>query len=239
MKKIVITLSITISMMTMIANAQRNDLQYQEPQQNNDLEFNRFYLNLYNRLDDIKTNIHKDRKIKKEFEELNDISIANKPKTKLIRAIDFIAVHHNIPLTILLPVDANVTYVSTYPKTVSVSFDKNNIDVIPTRNFLKSTLIIKYKIDGQMKAMSIILDRYEQSDDKLQTIFPIVEYVDIKPLDDIDVIKKYVKLKGKYPKNNDSIVIGKVVYRFVEDKVNGKIRLKGHKFRIETNYNNN
>lgn len=223
-------------------NKQRTFL-YDAPQQNfqppSDLRINRFYLELYNRKQQIKDIKVKDQSVNRELQEFNDLAIATDVKRIPFKPLDFIQVHPSLPTTITLPNDLLITYVDVQPETVIPQYDFNFLEIKPTPELSKCAITLKYVYDKdtkqkkQVHTMKLIVDRYTQSNDNDKTLYTMIEYVREDKIDPTDLLELYYKKFGDYPKNNDAITVNGRAYQFIEDPINGVVSIENKKYRIK------
>lgn len=240
--KLFITTILLTSQFTYAKNSNEPSIDFDGQAIPKDLIYNKRYLELVKKKDTIREVRKKDIIIDKEFHDLNNISIATKPSTRLLKNIDEIYMHSQFPISLVLPQDIKVTFVKAFPETIKPTKTLNIIDIEPTNNLLTSTLQIKYLKDGVPGIMTIIVNRYNKElaiNKKDYTLYPIINYINFTPLEPSKVVELYrLKNKNKSPIDNSSVVINKVVYRFVEDYVNGYLTVDNRKFLLEYSYEN-
>ena len=175
---------------------------------------------------------NKDNIIKNKLGDFDNISISNHPKVKRMLNQDAIYMHKGFPLIVLLPDDikiAGVPYIHPTNQAVIKNAQFNRIDILPTGNFFKATLVITY-IDTKEKQPKLFLINLNLIDNsKKSVLYNIVKYEREETLSYEDVIEKYLAKFSKYPDNNSMIKIGLNTYKFVVDNINGNISIDGVK----------
>jgi hypothetical protein len=206
-----------------------------------DLEIKREYLKLYDKKQKIRNIKKRDVSIQKEFQEFNHLAISNTPKKLPFTPISFIEVHPHLPTSISFPENVLITFVDVQPRTVVPQFDFNLLDIKPTDNLLRTVLTLKYYLssdpDKKVHTLKIHVNRYTQNYSNDKNLYTMFEYIKTEDISEIEILKSYLKLKkGELPKDGSSINIDNVEYRFVEDQVNGTIRIGNKKYLIQRGF---
>ena len=142
--------------------------------------------------------------------------------------------HTQYPLVVMLPKHVNITNAYCYPPTVKPIYQFNRIDLIPSNELLETTLVISYIDEGyEPKTMTIRISKIKNNTGTL--LQREVRYVKSDLLDIEEVLTKYYTAYNKYPTDNSMIRIGQHTYTFIEDIVNGTLRIDKTRFLMRAN----
>ncbi len=191
------------------------------------------YLDLANQEEIIRDVIEDNRHIEEEMKELNLNRVSNTVQIKNIMNMDHLVMHTQYPLIVMLPKNTNITNAYCYPPTVKPIYQFNRVDLIPSDNLLKTTLVISYIDGNEPKTMSILLSKIRNNTGTI--LQREVRYIKSDILDIEEVLTYYFNAYNRYPQNNSMIRIGRNVYRFIEDRVNGVLRIDNRKFLMKVN----
>ena len=219
-----------------VANENYDPASYSQESENKNYELytpTKEYLDLANKDEAIRGVIEDNRHIQEEFKELNLNKVSSSVKIKDIRNMDHVVMHTEYPLIIMLPLHTNITNAYCYPPTVKPIYQFNRIDLIPSDELLKTSLVISY-IDGhEPKTMTILLSKIKNNTGTL--LQREIRYIKRNILGIEDVLTRYYTAYNKYPSNNSMIRIGGNVYTFIEDRINGTLRIDNKKFLMKIN----
>lgn len=191
------------------------------------------YLDLANKDYEIRSVIEDNRHIQEEFKSLNLNKVSSTVQIKNITNMDHLVMHTEYPLIVMLPRYTNITNAYCYPPTVKPIYQFNRIDLIPSDELLKTSLVISYIDNNEPKTMSILLSKIKNNTGTL--LQREVRYIKSDILDIEEVLTRYYTSYNKYPSNNSMIRIGRNVYTFIEDKINGTLRIDNSKFLMKIN----
>lgn len=191
------------------------------------------YLEMSNNSFMIRDVIKRDRYIQEEIKSLHLNHVNNEVQIKNLKNMDHLLMHPEYPLVVMLPLGSKVMNAYCFPDTVKPFYQFNRIDLIPSDELLKTTLVISY-IDGEEpKTMTILISKIQNNSGTL--LQREVRYVKSEILDIEEVLTKYYTANMKYPTDNSIIRIGQHSYVFIEDKINGTLRIGDTKFIMNVN----
>lgn len=191
------------------------------------------YLKFYKKRKNIPKIINQDRVIKEYFLELPNLKVANFNKKFKMRDINQINMHPNYPQTIILPTSATVTNVYTYPPTVQPNAQFNRIDIVPSNDLLKTTMIVTYLEGNSIKNTTFLISKV--SNNRHSLIYPIITYAYPTLLDSQRIVSIYYDSYGKMPRNKSTINIGGNIYTFVKDNINGYVKIGNDNYIVRAN----
>ena len=191
------------------------------------------YLEMSNKSFMIRDVIKRDRYIQEEIKELHLNHVNNEVQIKNLKNMDSLVMHSEYPLVVMLPLGSKVMNAYCFPNTVKPFHQFNRIDLIPSDELLKTTLVISY-IDGEEpKTMTILISKIQNNTGTL--LQREVRYVKSDILDIEEVLTKFYTANMEYPTHNSMIRIGQHSYVFIEDKINGTLRIGNTKFIMNVN----
>ncbi|EAI7269828.1 hypothetical protein B0619_07770 [Campylobacter lari] len=199
----------------------------------NDLKTNHFYLNLDEKdIDSIKK---KDDQIREAFDGFSQKEINYKPVIRPLSSMDSISLHPYFTFTILLPQGSVISHVdSSFPMAV-LKYENNTILVRPKSDFKVSNLTIIYKLEEKNQVLNILTTFYKK-DEEMDKLNLIYSYSSLKKMDDLDVIRAFIKEYKGLPKRKYSYIqINDISYRIVQDDNHGNIFINGKKYRVDNN----
>ena len=219
-----------------VANENYDPDSYSQESENKNYELytpTKEYLDLANKDEAIRSVIEDNRHIQEEFKELNLNKVSTSVKIKNITNMDHLVMHTEYPLIIMLPLHINITNAYCYPPTVKPIYQFNRIDLIPSDELLKTSLVISYIEGSEPKTMTILLSKIKNNTGTL--LQREIRYIKRNILGIEDVLTRYYTAYNKYPSNNSIIRIGRNVYTFIEDRINGTLRIDNSKFLMKIN----
>jgi hypothetical protein len=219
-----------------VANENYDPSSYSQENENKNYELytpTKEYLDLANKDNAIRSVIEDNRHIQEEFKELNLNKVSSSVKIKNIMNMDHLVMHTEYPLIIMLPLHTNITNAYCYPPTVKPIYQFNRIDLIPSDELLKTSLVVSYIDGNEPKTMTILLSKIKNNTGTL--LQREVRYIKRDILGIEDVLTRYYTAYNKYPSNNSMIRIGRNVYTFIEDRINGTLRIDDSKFLMKIN----
>lgn len=235
-------LSLCLVFYFLYGNEIKNELSFNMNNNNKKiLEYNKRYLDLF---DSHKKDIRGIRKktilTDKELLDLNNIQTAQTPLNKILKNIDYLNMHIKFPMTLVFPHDIKIIHVKPFPENIDAIYWNNIIDLTAKGTLTTSTLSIKYLKNKTPGIMNIIVNRYNldiQKDKTNYLVYPIIKYNHFEPEPIKSVLSKFkLANNNQNPKNNDSVEINKVVYRFIEDPFNGYLVLGDKNYTVNYNY---
>ncbi|HIP11103.1 MAG TPA: hypothetical protein EYG73_00155 [Arcobacter sp.] len=219
-----------------VANENYDPSSYSQENENKNYELytpTKEYLDLANKDNAIRSVIEDNRHIQEEFKALNLNKVSSSVKIKNIMNMDHLVMHTEYPLIIMLPLNTNITNAYCYPPTVKPIYQFNRIDLIPSDELLKTSLVVSYIDGNEPKMMTILLSKIKNNTGTL--LQREVRYIKRNILGIEDVLTRYYTAYNKYPINNSMIRIGRNVYTFIEDRINGTLRIDNSKFLMKIN----
>jgi hypothetical protein len=191
------------------------------------------YLDLSHKEHTIREVIEKNRHIQEEFKELNLNRVSTTVKVKNIMNMDHLVMHTQYPLVVMLPKHVNITNAYCYPPTVKPIYQFNRVDLIPSDELLKTSLVISYIDENQPKTMTILISKIQNNTGTI--LEREVQYIKSDILKIEEVLTLYFKAYNKYPTDNSMIRIGRNSYTFIEDRVNGTLRIDDGNYLMKVN----
>jgi hypothetical protein len=141
--------------------------------------------------------------------------------------------HTQYPLVVMLPKHVNITNAYCYPPTVKPIYQFNRVDLIPSDELLKTSLVISYIDENQPKTMTILISKIQNNTGTI--LEREVQYIKSDILKIEEVLTLYFKAYNKYPTDNSMIRIGRNSYTFIEDRVNGTLRIDDGNYLMKVN----
>lgn len=198
--------------------------------------------------------------------EIFDPDILMQPIQRAIRAIDSIGVTPEYITTILFPDNMEIMDSKTSFNAPLFEFNRNLLRFRPDpESFHAGNMVISLSDGNKNYEMSIHVSRYYQTDctvkenqyvcwkmrrdwtkSKSSKAYPYAYnnlslyyvYKNIKPLDPMDIISIYEKLKGhplslKEDGSFDIVTYSGISYRIIRDDTFGEIYYRAHKYRVK------
>lgn len=196
-----------------------------------DVKVNEFYLNMNG--DDIKRLQERDKEIKHLLDKFDSVRINQNPLVKSILSQDEIAVHPYFTFTILLPAGSKIT-LAQGKSLEKISFNENIVLFDVNNDFDRGNLIILFTDkNNKNKILNILVRRFSIDEIKNQELNTIYTYIDQKILKDEEVLEAFYKQYKKYPdKKFNYLYVDDMVYKIMEDEINGNLYIQNKKYRI-------
>lgn len=197
----------------------------------NDLNINKFYLNIdSNKMKEVQK---RDKSNKHLLDKFDNITINQKPVIKSITSQESISIHPYFTTTILLPKGSLISFArgKMFDK---ILFDQNMLTIDVNNDFDRGNLVIVYSEKEQNKILNLMVKRFDKNEIKRDVLNTVYSYQNYTPLTDVEVIQTYVKEYKKYPTEKyNYLYVADVVYRIVLDNDYGNVFVKGNKYRVD------
>lgn len=196
-----------------------------------DVEINKFYLDMGN--GEIKGLQKRDKEIKHLLDKFDSVRINQSPLVKSILSQDEIAVHPYFTFTILLPAGSKIS-LAQGKSLDKISFNENIVLFDVNNDFDRGNLIILYTDkNNKNKILNILVRRFSVDEIQNQELNTVYTYIDQKILKDEEVLEAFYKQYGKNPdKKYNYLFIDDMVYKIIEDEINGNLYIQNKKYRI-------
>lgn len=210
---------------------------FAEENEKNPYQTNDYLLQLYEQKENL-LKIKKKIDLAKDFKQNEDVKNSDSVKTRPLRDIDTIYLHKSKTLTLIFPKNVRIYEAYTFPKgQVETKDSFNSIDIIPTENLVSTTLSISYSLNNarEIKKMKINIHNYIHFKSKNNYHYSIIKYI-TPPKDAVknsqDILNAYFKLYKNFPTKSTKFTIGIHTYYFMEDEINGKLRINNKRFNL-------